>query len=191
MKFLNSYNILDKIISFIRNYELLKDKRLNGKSIIDFGCGSDFQAISKRYTETSKAVLIDLYGDDFTKNKIKFINYNNNLNKIDIELKNEKFDIIILAAVIEHLDNPEVIIKYLKKFLNKNGYFLLTAPSIYSKPILEFMAFKLNIINADLVKEHKRYYNKHEYIDLAKKTESNLINFKYFLLGMNTIAILK
>ena len=191
MKFLNSYNILDKIISFIRNYELLKDKRLNGKSIIDFGCGSDFQAISKRYTETSKAVLIDLYGDDFTKNNIKFINYNNNLNKIDIELKNEKFDIIILAAVIEHLDNPEVIIKYLKKFLNKNGYFLLTAPSIYSKPILEFMAFKLNIINADLVKEHKRYYNKHEYIDLAKKTESNLINFKYFLLGMNTIAILK
>jgi 2-polyprenyl-3-methyl-5-hydroxy-6-metoxy-1,4-benzoquinol methylase len=191
MKFLNSYNILDKIISFIRNYELLKDKRLNGKSIIDFGCGSDFEAISKRYTETSKAVLIDLYGDDFTKNKIKFINYNNNLNKIDIELKNEKFDIIILAAVIEHLDNPEVIIKYLKKFLNKNGYFLLTAPSIYSKPILEFMAFKLNIINADLVKEHKRYYNKNEYIDLAKKTESNLINFKYFLLGMNTIAILK
>ena len=191
MKFLNSYNILDKIISFIRNYELLKDKRLNGKSIIDFGCGSDFEAISKRYTETSKAVLIDLYGDDFTKNKIKFINYNNNLNKIDIELKNEKFDIIILAAVIEHLDNPEVIIKYLKKFLNENGYFLLTAPSIYSKPILEFMAFKLNIINADLVKEHKRYYNKHEYIDLAKKTESNLINFKYFLLGMNTIAILK
>jgi len=191
MKFFNNYNILDKIICFIRNYELLKNKRLNGKSIIDFGCGSDFQAISKRYSKVSKAVLIDLYGVDFTKNKIKFINYNNNLNKIDIELKNEKFDIIILAAVIEHLENPEAIIKYLKKFLNENGYFLLTAPSTYSKPILEFMAFKLNIINADLVKEHKRYYNKDEYIDLAKKTESNLINFKYFLLGMNTLAILK
>jgi len=191
MKFCNSYNILDKIVAFIRNYQLLKDKRLNGKSIIDFGCGSDFQTISKRYSRTFKAVLIDLYGDDFTKNNIKFINYNNNLNKIDIELKNEKFDIIILAAVIEHLDNPEVIIKYLKKFLNENGYFLLTAPSIYSKPILEFMAFKLNLINADLVKEHKKYYNKDEYIKLAKKTESNLINFKYFLLGMNTIAILK
>ena len=191
MKFLNSYNILDKLISFIRNYELLKNKRIIGKKIIDFGCGSNFQNITKKYSKASRAVLIDLYGDDFTKNNIKFINYNNNLNKIDIELKNEKFDIIILAAVIEHLNNPEVIIKYLKKFLNENGYFLLTAPSIYSKPILEFMAFKLNIINADLVKEHKRYYNKHEYIDLAKKTESNLINFKFFLLGMNTIAILK
>jgi hypothetical protein len=191
MKFLNSYNILDKLISFIRNYELLKNKRIIGKKIIDFGCGSNFQNITKKYSKASRAVLIDLYGDDFTKNNIKFINYNNNLNKIDIELKNEKFDIIILAAVIEHLNNPEVIIKYLKKFLNENGYFLLTAPSIYSKLILEFMAFKLNIINADLVKEHKRYYNKHEYIDLAKKTESNLINFKFFLLGMNTIAILK
>jgi 2-polyprenyl-3-methyl-5-hydroxy-6-metoxy-1,4-benzoquinol methylase len=191
MKFLNTYNILDKLISFIRNYELLKNKRIIGKKIIDFGCGSNFQNITKRYSKASKAVLIDLYGDNFIKNNIKFINYHKDLNKIDIELKNEKFDIIILAAVIEHLDSPAVIIKYLKKFLNENGYFLLTAPSIYSKPILEFMAFKLNLINADLVKEHKRYYNKDEYIDLAKKTESNLINFKYFLLGMNTIAILK
>ena len=191
MKFLNSYNILDKLISFIRNYELLKNKRIIGKKIIDFGCGSNFQNITKKYSRASRAVLIDLYGDDFIKNNIKFINYNKDLNKIDIELKNEKFDIIILAAVIEHLDNPAVIIKFLKKFLNKNGYFLLTAPSIYSKPILEFMAFKLHLINEDLVREHKRYYNKDQYINLAKETESNLINFKFFLLGMNTIAILK
>ena len=191
MKFLNSYNILDKLISFIRNYELLKNKRIIGKKIIDFGCGSNFQNITKKYSKASRAVLIDLYGDDFIKNNIKFINYNKDLNKIDIELKNEKFDIIILAAVIEHLDNPAVIIKFLKKFLNKNGYFLLTAPSIYSKPILEFMAFKLHLINEDLVREHKRYYNKDQYINLAKETESNLINFKFFLLGMNTIAILK
>ena len=53
------------------------------------------------------------------------------------------------------------------------------------------MAFKLHLINEDLVKEHKRYYNKDQYINLAKETESNLINFKFFLLGMNTIAILK
>lgn len=191
MKFLNSYNILDKLISFIRNYELLKNKRIIGKKIIDFGCGSNFQNITKKYSKASRAVLIDLYGDDFIKNNIKFINYNNDLNKIDIELKNEKFDIIILAAVIEHLDNPAVIIKFLKKFLNKSGYFLLTAPSIYSKPILEFMAFKLHLINEDLVREHKRYYNKDQYINLAKETESNLISFKFFLLGMNTIAILK
>jgi len=191
MKFLNTYNILDKLISFIRNYELLKNKRIIGKKIIDFGCGSNFQNITKKYSKASRAVLIDLYGDDFIKNNIKFINYNKDLNKIDIELKNEKFDIIILAAVIEHLDNPAVIIKFLKKFLNKSGYFLLTAPSIYSKPILEFMAFKLHLINEDLVREHKRYYNKDQYINLAKETESNLINFKFFLLGMNTMAILK
>jgi 2-polyprenyl-3-methyl-5-hydroxy-6-metoxy-1,4-benzoquinol methylase len=191
MKFSNSYNILDKLISFIRNYELLKNKRIIGKKIIDFGCGSNFQNITKKYSKASRAVLIDLCGDDFIKNNIKFINYNKDLNKIDIELKNEKFDIIILAAVIEHLDNPAVIIKFLKKFLNENGYFLLTAPSIYSKPILEFMAFKLNLINADLLKEHKRYYNKDQYINLAKETESNLINFKFFFFGMNTIAILK
>jgi 2-polyprenyl-3-methyl-5-hydroxy-6-metoxy-1,4-benzoquinol methylase len=191
MQIHNSYNLLDQLISYLRNYQILKNKRIVGKKIIDFGCGSNFKDISKRYYKASKAILIDIHGDNFTNNNIKFINYDNNLNKIDIEVKNEKFDIIILAAVIEHLDNPEEIIKYLKKFLNQDGYFFLTAPSIYSKGILEFMAFKIGIINAKLVREHKRYYNKKQYIELAKKAECSLINFKYFLLGMNTLAILK
>ena len=160
---------------------MLKNKRIIGKKIIDFGCGSNFQNITKKYSKASRAVLIDLYGDDFIKNNIKFINYNKDLNKIDIELKNEKFDIIILAAVIEHLDNPAVIIKFLKKFLNKNGYFLLTAPSIYSKPILEFMAFKLHLINEDLVREHKRYYNKDQYINIFLIYFSKIISINIYM----------
>jgi SAM-dependent methyltransferase len=110
-----------------------------------------------------------------------FINYENKLTNIDHELKEEKFDIIIFAAVIEHLDKPEIIIKYMKKFLNKDGYFLLTAPSVHSKWLIEFLAFKLRVINANLVREHKRYYNKQQY--------ETCLNF--VLLSLTTGILLK
>ena len=188
---LNKYNILDQLIAYLRNKELLKKNRLQSKKILDFGCGSNFEEIKKRYMSCSKVVLIDRWGEDFADKNIKFFNYRDDFNIISQNLKDEKFDIIILAAVIEHLDKPEDIINFLKKYLDTNGYFLLTAPSKNSKWILEFMAYNLKIINADLVKEHKRYYNKNEYQILSKLTNLKLEKFYFFEFGVNTVAILK
>ena len=60
-----------------------------------------------------------------------------------------------------------------------------------SKVILEFLAFKLGVINADLVREHKRYYDKNEYDILSKKTDSIIKKFYFFQLGLNTVCILR
>ena len=191
MKLLNDYNILDQLIAYLRNKELLKNGRIKGKKIIDFGCGSNFQNIEKRYKDAERVILIDKLGKNFSKKNMTFINYENKLTNIDHELKEEKFDIIIFAAVIEHLDKPEIIIKHMKKFLNKDGYFLLTAPSVHSKWLIEFLAFKLRVINANLVREHKRYYNKQQYETLSAMSGCELEKFYFFELGMNTAAILK
>ena len=191
MQFINNYNILDKFISWLRHYELFKNQSIVGKKIIDFGCGSNFKDIFKKYQKASKVILIDIYGKNFSKDNLTYINYNNNFNNIYKKLKNTKFDFIFLLAVVEHMDYPEAVLKKLKKFLSKDGKFIITAPSIYSKPVLEFLAFKIGIINKDLVEEHKRYYNLKQHINLAKKSKCNLLKFKYFMLGMNTLAILK
>lgn len=191
MQFINTYNILDKFISWLRHYELFKNQSIVGKKIIDFGCGSNFKDILKKYRKASKVILIDIYGKNFSKDNVTYINYNNNFNNIYKKLKNTKFDFIFLLAVVEHMHYPEVVLKKLKKFLSKDGKFIITAPSIYSKPVLEFLAFKIGIINKELVEEHKRYYNLKQHINLAKKSNCNLLKFKYFMLGMNTLAILK
>ena len=191
MKLLNKYNLLDQFIAYLRNKELLKNNRIKGKKILDFGCGSNFDQISKRYKDAKEIVLIDRVGNNFTKKNLKFINYKNNIKNIDKFLNNRKFDIIILSAVIEHLEHPEKILKYLKKFLKPSGYFFLTAPSKKSKFLIEFLAFKLKIINAALVREHKRYYDLNEYKKLSKKSSCKILKFYFFELGMNTAAILK
>ena len=45
----------------------------------------------------------------------------------------------------------------------------ITAPGKKSKWILEFLAYKLKLINAELIREHKRYYDKFEYEKLSSK----------------------
>ena len=191
MQFNNNYNILDRFIAYLRHYELFKNQSVDKKKIIDFGCGSNFKDIFNKYQKASKVVLIDLYGKSFSRGNTTYINYNHNFDNIYKNLKNDKFDVIFLIAVIEHMDRPDLVIRKLRKFLSNDGKFVITAPSIYSKPVLEFLAFRLGFINRVLVEEHKRYYNKKQYVKLAKMTKCNLLKFKFFMLGMNTLAILK
>ena len=144
---INSYNILDKIIASFRSKELKRNFSLKDKKILDFGCGSNFVQIKKVYNECGEVTLVDRVTENFTEGKFSFINYNNNLDILKDNIKSNHYDIIILSAVIEHLDNPEIILNILKLKLNEKGVFFLTAPGKKSKPILEFMAFKLHLIN--------------------------------------------
>jgi len=187
----NSFNPLDKLIAYLRHRKLIKNFSLKNKKILDFGCGSNFGTLKKFYKDCEKITLVDNVADNFEDRKTTFINYQNNFNILNEKIDNNFYDLIILSAVIEHLDKPEKVINILKNKLNSNGCFFLTAPSKKSKIILEFLAFKLGVINADLVREHKRYYDENEYNILSKKTNLLIKKFYFFELGLNTMCILK
>lgn len=191
MDFINKYNYLDKIVAFVRNKELLKNINIVNKDILDFGCGSNFNNIFKRYKSAKNVFLIDRVSKSFKFNQYHFLNYEEDLNSIKKFISDNKLDFIIMSAIIEHMDNPEITINFLKQFLKPQGMFLITAPSVHSKWLLEFMAYKLKIINSELVKEHKRYYDLSEYETLAKKTNLKLEKFYFFEFKLNTFAILK
>ena len=76
---------------------------------------------------------------------------------------NEKFDIIVLGFILEHVDNPVQILKHYKKFLAPNGKFFITVPNAKSlNRRLGYSAGFLQNINElsenDLEQGHKRYY---------------------------------
>jgi 2-polyprenyl-3-methyl-5-hydroxy-6-metoxy-1,4-benzoquinol methylase len=49
----------------------------------------------------------------------------------DSNFKGEKFDAIVSSEIIEHLVEPEDMIKEIKKYLKPGGVFLVTAPSLH------------------------------------------------------------
>ncbi len=78
---------------------------------------------------------IKYYGVDFDKKALKiakkrgaFKVFKVNLENEKIKL-NEKFDIIILAEILEHLKDPEKLILQTKKLLNKKGVVLISLPN--------------------------------------------------------------
>lgn len=64
-----------------------------------------------------------------------------------------------MLAVLEHLQCPEEIIKEIYRVLKPGGTLILTTPSPLSKPLLEFLAFKLNLIDRNEIADHKQYFS--------------------------------
>jgi|ETN02SMinimDraft_4_1059925.scaffolds.fasta_scaffold77749_2 2-polyprenyl-3-methyl-5-hydroxy-6-metoxy-1,4-benzoquinol methylase len=190
-KYNNSFNSLDKLIAKLRQREMKKNISLKNKNILDFGCGSNFKKLISVYKDCQSITAIDRTGSDFKIKNFYFYNYQDDLNILEKKIMRQKFDVVILGAVIEHLDKPELVLNILKKRLSDDGIIFLTAPSWASKPILEFLGYKLNIINADLVREHKRYYDLDEYKKLSKLIKMDIKKFYFFQLGLNTVCILR
>ncbi|MEI0594271.1 class I SAM-dependent methyltransferase, partial [Brachyspira pilosicoli] len=71
------------------------------------------------------------------------------------------------------------------------GRLIITVPSKISKPILEFMAYNLKIIDRIEIEDHKKYYNKKDIIESAKLSNFIVEKHKYFQFGCNNFAILK
>ena len=71
------------------------------------------------------------------------------------------------------------------------GGLVITVPSRISKPVSEFLAFKMHIINEQEIKDHKKYYNKKDLYDLFKHSNLKIIQHYYYQLGLNNFCLLK
>ena len=105
------------------------------------------------------AGAVDLKAPQIEDGKIKTISAR--LDR-DLPFEDSSFDFITMLAVLEHLDNPEAILHECARILRPGGGLLLTVPSWYAKPVLEFLAFKLRVVNPDEIRDHKRYFNREE-----------------------------
>jgi len=123
--------ILLNFIDFINYRLILKKFGLNKDSyILDFGCGKGIFIKFLSYFGFN-----NLHGYEIEKNRSKFaknLNKNANIYLNSSELKQNKFDFISLIHVLEHIKDPEKIIKEIKQKLNKDGILLIEVPNFYS-----------------------------------------------------------
>lgn len=116
------------------------------------------------------------------------------LNVIQFELddrlpfETEAFDLITMFATLEHLANPEAIIREVHRALVPGGTLLLTTPSRLSKPLLEFLAFRLHLIDEEEIADHKRYFTKRDLQALLIQNGFPESRTQYFELGFNLFA---
>lgn len=99
------------------------------------------------------------------------------------------FDVVTMLAVLEHLAEPEAIVQDIRRVLAPGGYFCGTVPSQMAKPVLEFLSYRLHIVNPKEIADHKRYFNKTTLQLLFAQAGLEMVKHRYFQCGMNNFFV--
>jgi len=69
----------------------------------------------------------------------------------------------------------------------------MTTPSVRSRRVLELLAFRLNLIDAAEIRDHKHYYTEGELRTLLVHAgfANDSIRYRSFSLGMNQLVVAK
>ncbi len=92
------------------------DQIITGKKVLDLGSG-DGSFVNVCKEEGIDAIPLDAYSQkiDFERDKLPF--------------DNETFDFITLTSLIEHINNPKLILGEINRILNKDGLVIITTPN--------------------------------------------------------------
>lgn len=164
----------------------------NYKSIIDVGCGDGM------YLNFLKSIKnnLTLYGLDTTKTSIENCHQIGLQNTFcetveNFKLKtNQKFDVVTLFHVLEHISNPISFVEELKGLISQNGIIAISTP--YSP--MDFEYYWFDILNSP--PHHMGFWNERSYRQLAAKLNMNIevimdpnVNFKNSLINALNLSV--
>ena len=157
--------------------EIILEKNKNKKKldILDFGAGSGTNL--KMLSKFGKVYIYEPHQSTkaFLKKNYKSKNF-----QVLKKITNKKFDIILLADVLEHLKNDKREIDKLSKNLKSKGKFLITVP-----------AFQLLFTRKDTILGHYRRYNRGKLKNVFKNYKIiKLTYFNFFLFFPIAIVLL-
>ena len=187
-EFEDNWPLFEKFLGYLRYLKIRKYIEMSPKPVcVDIGCG-----FNGRFLRSISKKIRKGYGIDIRANEKKYGNVmvvNNSRFGGRIPLKDGTADRVFMLAVLEHLDMDTPLVAEGARTLKKGGLFVLTTPTPFSKPILEFLSFKLHLISVESIAEHKHYWTESE---LRRKFSScglEVVEYKKFQCGCNELIV--
>jgi len=131
------YNHQKYQIELFKYYNYKKER----KTLLDFGCGSGF------YIYHAEKQGLNCTGVEFNLEFVELMKKKTGLNICTIDqIFDEKFDIIHLGHVLEHMENPQKTILDLKKYSHSDTIFIIDGPLEKNKCLSRFLIKTISII---------------------------------------------
>ena len=123
---------LDTIRShFFLFLQLITKYYTPGKRLLDIGCGAGFfLKAAEEIGWEAEGVEISPIASDYAQNIVKVKVLEGKLE--DLYLPSEKYDLVILTEIIEHLMNPLKTLKEINRVLKKHGILIISTPDYKS-----------------------------------------------------------
>jgi len=152
---------------------LIFDSVKERSRVFDVGCASGYLAELLTKEKGCTVVGLEIDPDDAVKarkycEKVLVENVEESL--WQEKLKGEKFDHIVFSDVLEHLKDPESVLRTMKNFLVGNGSILISIPNV------AHVSVRLELLSGKFVPEpigildntHLKYFTKETFTDLVK-----------------------
>lgn len=132
------YNYEKYFINYIKGYKRyirLFDKTIREiekfkkqGNILDVGCGVGLLLLlAKKRNWNEFGIEISKFASNFAKNKLNLnVFHTDNLDSFT----NDFFDVVVVSHVLEHLKDPLIILKNIRKKLHRNGILVISVPNI-------------------------------------------------------------
>ncbi len=164
-------------------------------TVIDYGCGQDILYYKYlRYHFPDQVHRIHYIGIDPLLQKAASKDVTLLKSTFETVKAPSKADVIVMFAVIEHVEDPVRLLNQALGSLKKGGVIVATTPSPLAKPVLEFFSYVLNIISIREINEHKRYPTKRTLMEMCRsirpKHSSISVLHSYFELGLNNLLLI-
>lgn len=164
---------VSKAIKLYKREEINTNKTLK---VLDLGCadGLMIKKLSKEFNISATGIELskDLY-ESAVINCPDAIIINSDINEIDFS-ENEKFDLIICTAVLEHLQNPSKVVSKIFNLLSINGITVWTVPD----PFWEKIATLVGHLDGE---QHHHIPNIKELKKLANSNNLKVVKAKKFM----------
>jgi 2-polyprenyl-3-methyl-5-hydroxy-6-metoxy-1,4-benzoquinol methylase len=163
----NSYSIFE---------EILKSTAWEGKKVLDIGCGEGDLAAMMSFAGASKVHAID-----YSNTAIKISKERVNLNNVVFECMDgddvtEKYDVIVMAGVLEHIDQPfDMLGKLMKDNLNKDGVLITASPSFLNPRGYVWMTLQI-LLNVPMSLSDVHFFLPSDFDNFAKKNNYKVEN---------------
>jgi ubiquinone/menaquinone biosynthesis C-methylase UbiE len=156
-------------------------------SVLDIGCGRSASLLKAISPRISYGV-----GVDFKVPKMQMGNIETIPIRLDQDLpfSDNSFDVVTMLAVLEHLEHEAPMLQEIHRVLKNSGKLILTVPSTWAQPVLEFLAYHLRIVDEAEIRDHKRYYDRQTLQRvLLENSLFQQFNHQYFQFGMNNFCL--
>ena len=173
IKYDNSQNGSDSFVKYMNSIkEFVKSNViLEGKQVLEIGCGQgDFLKL------LSEDISCKCFGFDpsFKQNNQEFKNikfFKEFFDKNVLDRFEEKFDLIIMRHLIEHIQYPNEMLDFLHESLDDDGKMYIEIPDL--DYIVENNSF------FDIIYEHCNYYNAKSISNLLRKHDFEIVSIQY------------